>query len=104
MRDLKHFNMNYILGVKPGSHEKLFEAIERRDAEGSLNYLTVEEEIGDKVKKKRIHQFRYTNGILLNHSDVATSVNQKIWKKRIFRNRVLIFLTSELLRLEDQSL
>lgn len=75
IRDLKFFNMNYILGVKPGSHEKLFAAIEKKDADGSLSYLTVEEEIGDKVKKKRIHQFRYTNGVLLNHSDVTATVN-----------------------------
>ena len=75
IRDLQYYNMNYILGVKPGSHEKLFEAIERNEDAGQLSHFEVEEEIGDKVKKKRIHHFRYTNGILLNHSDVTTTVN-----------------------------
>jgi hypothetical protein len=75
IRDLKHYNMNFILGVKPGSHEKLFAHIERSDELGRLSHFTVEEEIGDKVKKKRIHHFRYTNGVLLNHSDVTTTVN-----------------------------
>jgi hypothetical protein len=75
IRDLKHYNMNFILGVKPGSHEKLFAHIERKDELGELSHVTVEEEIGDNVKKKRVHHFRYTNAILLNDSDVRTTVN-----------------------------
>ena len=75
IRDLKLYNIDYILSVKPGSHIKLFEGIDKWEERGKLKYFTFEEEIGDKIKKKRIHQFRYTNNILFNHLNIDLSVN-----------------------------
>lgn len=75
IRDLKFYNMSYILSVKPGSHSKLFEGIEKREGKGKTQHMAFEEEIGDKIKKKRIHEFRFANGILLNHSHLSLSVN-----------------------------
>ena len=75
IRDLMLFNTSFILGVKPGSHVKLFEGIENWAARGKLTYFTFEEEIGEKIIKKRTHQFRYANNILYNHSDLNLAVN-----------------------------
>ncbi len=72
---LKKLAISYILSVKPGSHEKLFGAIEKWDELNRMRHFTREEEIGDKIKKKRIHEFRYWNGVLLNHQSVTTTVN-----------------------------
>lgn len=75
IRNLELSGDDYILSVKPGSHEKLFEGVEQWAERGKINYFTVEEELGDKIKKNRVHKFRYTNNILLNHSNLDTSVN-----------------------------
>ncbi|MEQ1878862.1 MAG: transposase [Bdellovibrionia bacterium] len=75
IRDLRLFNTDFILAVKPGSHEKLFEGIEKWDQRGLVKHVSFEEEIGDKIKKKRVHRFRYANKILFNFSDVNTSVH-----------------------------
>jgi len=75
LEDLKALDMGFILAVKPGSHTKLFEGVDKWDERGQVRHFTVEEEIGDKVKKKRIHHYRYTNGILLNHQSVHMTVN-----------------------------
>ena len=75
IRDLRMHSINYILAVKPGSHEKLFEGMDRWTAEGKVKYFTKEEIIGDKVKKKRVHHFRYANRILFNHANIDIGVN-----------------------------
>jgi hypothetical protein len=75
IRDLRIHDTNFLLSVKPGSQEKLFEGIENWEERGKLSHVIFEEEIGDKIKKKRTHRFRYANKILLYHADVNTSVN-----------------------------
>lgn len=75
LENLKKFEMSYIMGVKPGSHEKLFEGMDKWEELNKVRIFTKEEEIGDKVKKKRIHEYRYTNGILLNYQSVHQTVN-----------------------------
>ena len=72
---LQIHRMDYILGVKPGSHEKLFDGLDRRESSGQVYHFEDEEEIGDKVKKKRTKHYRFTNGILLNHQDTKKEVN-----------------------------
>ena len=42
IRDLMLFNTSFILGVKPGSHVKLFDGIENWAARGKLTYFTFE--------------------------------------------------------------
>lgn len=81
IRDLRLFNTNFILGVKPGSHIKLFEGVENWASRDKLNYFTLEEILGEKVKKTRTHHFRYANRILFNFIDLNTSVNFfEYWK------------------------
>ena len=75
IRDLRLFNTNFILGVKPGSHVKLFEGVEKWAKKDKLSEFTFAEVIGNKIKKKRVHSFRYTNNILFNFADLNTSVN-----------------------------
>ena len=75
VRDLKLMGMDFILNVKPGSHEKLFMHIQRWEKLKQIKNFVHEEEIGEKVKKKVIHEFQYTNKIILNHSNLDFSVN-----------------------------
>jgi hypothetical protein len=75
IKDLKLMDMDFILNVKPGSHEKLFMHIEKWERLKQVKHFSQEEEIGDKVKKKVIHEFQYTNKIILNHSNLNFSVN-----------------------------
>jgi hypothetical protein len=75
IRYLKLMEMDFILNVKPGSHEKLFMHIEKWEKLKQVKHFVKEEEIGDKVKKKVIHEFQYTNKIILNHSNLNFSVN-----------------------------
>ena len=73
--DLEKLEMNYIMSVKPGSHETLFKGIEKWETLNSVRTVVHEDEIGDKVKKKRIRVYRFTNGILLAQADLNRSVN-----------------------------
>jgi hypothetical protein len=75
IRDLRLYNTSFILGVKPGSHIKLFEGVENWATREKLKYFTFEETFGVKIKKKTVHHFRYANNILYNHSDVTLGVN-----------------------------
>lgn len=75
IRDLELSEIDYIISVKPGSHDTLFAGVEKWDERGQLKYFTQEEEIGDKVKKKRIHEFRFTNRILLFQNDLNRATN-----------------------------
>jgi hypothetical protein len=75
INELEKLQMSFIMSVKPGSHETLFKGIEKWDELNKIRTVVVEDEIGDKVKKKRIREYRFTNGILLRNSDVSRSVN-----------------------------
>lgn len=75
LADMKRLEMGYILGVKPGSHETLFAGVENWTELNKVRHFTREDEIGDKIKKKRIREYRFTNGILLTKGDINTSVN-----------------------------
>jgi hypothetical protein len=75
IRDLKLMNMDFILNVKPGSHEKLFSNMARWEKLKQVKTFVKEEEIGDKIKKKVIHEFQYTDKVLLNNADVNLAVN-----------------------------
>ena len=74
IRELRLSGKGFILGVKPGSHATLFQGIENWAERGKLNHYLYEEEIGEKIKKKRTHRFRYANKILFNYSDLSTAV------------------------------
>ncbi len=73
--DLERLEMSFITSVKPGSHETLFKGIGLWEQEGRLRTVITEDTIGEKVKKKRVREYRFTHGILLRASDVTKSVN-----------------------------
>lgn len=72
---LLKLEIGFVLSVKPGSHEKLFAGVDRRETSKEVQHFEEEEEIGDKVKKKRIRHYRFTNGILLNQQGSKYAVN-----------------------------
>lgn len=72
---LGRLQMNFITSVKPGSHETLFNGVEKWTEEGRIRRVVKEEVLGEKVKKTRVREYAFTNGILLRHSDVTKSVN-----------------------------
>ena len=73
--DLEKLDMNFIMSVKPGSHETLFNGIANWEKQGRINKVVKEEIIGAKVKKVRRREYSFTNGILLRAADVTKSVN-----------------------------
>jgi hypothetical protein len=73
--DLEKMSMSFILSVKPGSHETLFKGMETWEMLNKIRTVVVEDEIGEKVKKKRIREYRFANGILLAYADLNRSVN-----------------------------
>lgn len=73
--DLERLNMSYIMSVKPGSHETLFRGIETWKTLNSVRTVVQEKESGEKVKKKIIREYRFTNGILLAQANVNRAVN-----------------------------
>lgn len=75
IKNLKYFDMDFILSVKPGNNESLFGYVSHWEGLNKLQTYIFEEEFGIKVKKKRIHEFRYANNILLNQQDVNLTVN-----------------------------
>jgi predicted transposase YbfD/YdcC len=72
---LERMDMNYILSVKPGSHETLFKNIDKWETLSQIRTVVKEDEIGEKVRKKRIREYRFTNGIVLANADVKRAVN-----------------------------
>lgn len=75
LKVLKAHDIRFILGVKPGGNKTLFKTIEQKAKAKELNEYEVNEEFGQKVRKKRRHKFRYINGILLNHTDLERTIN-----------------------------
>ena len=65
---IKNLNMSFILGAKPGDHEKLFERIEIEDRLGTVTHFEIKED-------NAIHRFKYINNICLNESNPDLFVN-----------------------------
>jgi hypothetical protein len=65
IRELKKYNLRFLLGIKPGDHVYLFEQVEQAHQAGQ----TTEYEVSD---KDVIHRFRFINQVPLNasHQDV----------------------------------
>ena len=73
--DLERLQMNFVMSVKPGSHETLFNGISYREKANELRKVVKEEIIGEKVKKTLRREYTFTNGILLRAADVTKTVN-----------------------------
>ena len=69
-------NMSYILSVKPGLNTALFNYVNGADERENVSHFEYDELIGDKVKKKVTHRFRYKNKAPLdNKSSMDFRVN-----------------------------
>jgi hypothetical protein len=68
IRELQKHNMHFILGVKPGDHELLFEQVEEAAQNGQVGEHSIEI---DKVT----HRFRFLNQVALNKSNQDLLVN-----------------------------
>jgi hypothetical protein len=87
IQDLKNFQMSYILGVKPGSHDTLFKGLETQQKMGNVHHFEQSEIIGEKVKKKRTHRFRYANNVLLSGTDTSLTVNfLEYWEETVWQD------------------
>lgn len=75
VKDLKDYEMSYILGVKPESHVQLFRGLEKQEKMGLVHHHEQREVIGEKIRKRRTHRFRYINEVLLSSGDFNFSVN-----------------------------
>jgi len=75
LKDLRDYNISFILGVKPGSHESLFNSLKTQENLGKLRHFEKSEIIGDKVKKHRKHRFIWVNEVILNGADLVNTVN-----------------------------
>jgi hypothetical protein len=71
IRDLKKHDLRFILGVKPGDHEFLFNEIEKAAREGRTTEFGME----DPKDPKIAHYFRFLNGVPLNESNQDILVN-----------------------------
>ena len=72
---LSENNLHYILGVKPGKHKALFEQLAVNNKHKLTERLTMENIIGQKVKKKVEHSFNFINGLSLNTKNPEIKVN-----------------------------
>lgn len=68
IRELKKYNLRFLLGIKPGDHVYLFEQVEQAHQAGQ----TTEYEVSD---KDVIHRFRFINQVPLNASHQDVLVN-----------------------------
>jgi hypothetical protein len=71
IRDLKKYNLHYILGVKPKDHKFLFNFVEDAVHDGR----TIEFAIKDKDNPDITHRFRILNEVPLNQSNQELPVN-----------------------------
>lgn len=63
---------NYLFSVKPLSHRTVFELAKNQSSRAKTT--VVQDEIGDKIKKKRIRTYRYVNQVFLTYdSDVLVN-------------------------------
>jgi hypothetical protein len=68
IRELVRHNMHFILGVKPGDHEWLFQQVEAAAKAGTTMDVYVQ-------KDAVTHRFRYLNEVALNESNQDVLVN-----------------------------
>ena len=71
IRDLQEHNLHYILGVKPGDHEFLFQFVDNAAEQGKTTEFVIKDD-----KKSHIHHcFRLLNDVPLNASNQELRVN-----------------------------
>jgi hypothetical protein len=79
IRDLKRFNLRFILGVKPGDHTFLFHEVDKAVEEKRTTEFGLEDPHDPEV----LHYFRFLNGVPLNESNQDLLVNfLEYWELR----------------------
>lgn len=68
IKELKHHNLRFILGVKPGDHQYLFAHVAQAQVEGRNTEFEFE-------RDGIIHRFRFLNDVPLNESNADVRVN-----------------------------
>jgi hypothetical protein len=78
IRDMEQYDLHYILGVKPGDHEFLFdEVMTAVDEKRTIEFIRIDKEHAD-IR----HQFRILNQVSLNKSNKESRVNfLEYWEK-----------------------
>ena len=71
IKEMKKYNLHYILGIKPGDHKFLFNFVKDAVQGGR----TMEFSINDKEDSDIIHRFRILNKVPLNDSNQEVKVN-----------------------------
>jgi len=71
IKDMKKYNLHYILGVKPGDHKFLFGFVKDAVNDGRTIEFTIE----DKKNSDITHRFRILNEVPLNNSNQELQVN-----------------------------
>lgn len=93
---LKKLDMRFILGVKPGDHQALFEAVEAR----ARNHQVEEWEFVD--ASQTTHRFRFTNQIALNQQHPDLLINfLEYWEIRPEKTLHFTWITDLLLTQEN---
>lgn len=86
---LESLDMRYILGVKPGDHEALFDAVQARLCSGECHEWEYLDEHGVE------HGYRWVNGLSLNHSHPDLQVNfLEYWEIQDGQERVWSWVTN----------
>jgi hypothetical protein len=94
---LQELDMRFILGVKPGDHQALFEAVDTRERLGQVQRREVTDENG------LIQRFRFVNAVPLNQSYPALLVNfLEYWE--VHEEKVLHFSWITDFELSDDNL
>ena len=71
IQDLKRLDLRFILGVKPGDHQFLFEQVDLAVEQGTVT----EFEYTDPNEPEKLHYFRFINQVPLNQSNQDLLVN-----------------------------
>jgi DDE family transposase len=94
---LQELDMRFILGVKPGDHQALFEEVDTRERLGHVQRREVTDENGV------IQRFRFVNAVPLNQSHPALLVNfLEYWE--VHEDKVLHFSWITDFELSDDNL
>ncbi len=72
IKNLQENNLHYILGVKPGDHDFLFDYVCNAEIRGGE---VVEHTCADKEDPEILHEFRFVNAVPLNKSNQDVLVN-----------------------------
>lgn len=71
--EISSHGYSYLLSVKPGDHKSLYRFLEGSEQRGHVHNVKYEEVIGEKVKKKVTHKFRYKENIPLHQGSELIS-------------------------------